>query len=80
VLVVIRNNAGGQDKVISLNRGCWSLYRGGQDKVVSVKWGCWGGGSIVLLRLHRWEATYLDPRQHGDVLVDVPHRYVCHCV
>jgi hypothetical protein len=22
VLVVIRNNAGGQDKVISLNRGC----------------------------------------------------------
>jgi hypothetical protein len=45
-------------------------FAGGLGEVVSLELGCWyeGGGYAVLLRLHRWEAADLGPRQHGYVL------------
>jgi hypothetical protein len=49
--MVIRDGAGSRGEVILLKRGCWSG----------------GGGFAFLLRLRQWEATYLGPRQHGDV-------------
>ena len=64
--VVIRDDdAGGRGEVVLLEQGCWSG----------------GGGSVVPLRHRRWEATYLGPRQHGDIpTVDVPQRHVPCCV
>jgi hypothetical protein len=39
-------------------------FAGGRGEVVSLEQGCWsgGGGSIVFLRLRRWETAGLGPR------------------
>jgi hypothetical protein len=52
--VVIHSGAGGRGAVDALERRCWSE----------------GGGSIVIPRLHRWDAVDLSPRQH----VNIPSR------
>jgi hypothetical protein len=55
--------------------GVSPTYAGGRGEMVSLERGCWsrGGRSAVFLRLHRWEAAGLGPRQHGDTL-----RWTCH--
>jgi hypothetical protein len=59
--MVIHDGSGSQDEVVLLEQGCWSG----------------GGGFVVLLRLSRWEATDLSPRQHGDVPRSTCHSDMC---
>jgi hypothetical protein len=48
---VIYDDAGGRGEVGALERGCW-----------------FGGrGSVIVARLHRWDAVALGPRQHGNI-------------
>jgi hypothetical protein len=59
--VVFCGGAGGRGEVGALERGCWSG----------------GGGSIVIPRLHRWNAVVLDRRKHGDVPRSMCHSDMC---
>jgi hypothetical protein len=47
--------------------------------VVLLERGCLfgGGGFVVLLRLYRWEAIDVGPRQHGDVPRSTCHNDMC---
>jgi hypothetical protein len=57
-------------------------YAGCQGEMVSLERECWSGsgGSIVLLRLRRWEVASLGPRQHEDIPRLTCHRNVPRCV
>jgi hypothetical protein len=54
-------------------------FADGRGEVVSLEQRYWsgGGGFTVLLRLHRWEAADLGPRQHGDIPRSTCHNDMC---